>query len=202
MKGINEATIAGEIASGYRYSHEVHGEKFYMVDVAVERSSGTLDIIPVMVSERMEWLDCGSVKVAGEVRTYNDHADGEVHTRVFVFAQEMTRSDEFEINRVTLDGYICKEPIYRQTPLGREITDLLIAVNRPYGKSDYIPCICWGRNARFASGLPVGTHVKVDGRFQSREYQKKIIEDEYETRTAYEVSLSGIRVAEDEQEEI
>ena len=171
-----------------------------MVDVAVNRLSNFADYIPVMVSERL--LDVSKdwkgqyISVVGQFRSYNRHEEKKNRLVLSVFARELSLVQEVDedvkSNQIFLDGYICKEPIYRKTPLGREIADLLIAVNRSYGKSDYIPCICWGRNARFASTFEVGTHVQIQGRIQSREYVKKINELETEKRIAYEVSVSKI----------
>lgn len=196
----NQVSIVGTIVSDFRYSHEVYGEGFYMVDVSVNRLSNFVDIIPVMVSERIvdvtENYDGRLIYVQGQFRSYNRHEEKKNRLVLSVFARELEfieeESDELKSNQIYLDGYICKEPIYRKTPLGREIADLLIAVNRSYGKSDYIPCICWGRNARFASGFEVGSHVEIWGRIQSREYVKKINEEETEKRIAYEVSVSKI----------
>ena len=196
----NQVMIAGEIISDFTFSHEVYGEGFYMVDVAVNRLSNFADYIPVMVLERL--LDVSKdwkgqyISVVGQFRSYNRHEEKKNRLVLSVFARELSLVQEVDedvkSNQIFLDGYICKEPIYRKTPLGREIADLLIAVNRSYGKSDYIPCICWGRNARFASTFEVGTHVQIQGRIQSREYMKKINELETEKRIAYEVSVSKI----------
>ena len=196
----NQVMIAGEIISDFTFSHEVYGEGFYMVEVAVNRLSNFADYIPVMVSERL--LDVSKdwkgqyISVVGQFRSYNRHEEKKNRLVLSVFARELSLVQEVDedvkSNQIFLDGYICKEPIYRKTPLGREIADLLIAVNRSYGKSDYIPCICWGRNARFASTFAVGTHVQIQGRIQSREYVKKINELETEKRIAYEVSVSKI----------
>jgi single-stranded DNA-binding protein len=196
----NQVIIAGEIASGFTFSHEVYGEGFYMMEVAVNRLSNYADYIPVMVSERL--IDItgdyqGSyICVVGQFRSYNRHEEKKNRLVLSVFAREIEFIEEVDetvkSNQIFLDGYICKEPIYRKTPLGREIADLLIAVNRSYGKSDYIPSICWGRNARYAAGFAVGAHVQIWGRIQSREYVKKINEYETEKRIAYEVSVSKI----------
>ena len=166
----------GEIVSDFRFSHEVYGEGFYMVDVAVNRLSNYLDYIPLMISERL--IDVNAdyigqiIYVTGQFRSFNRHEEKKNRLVLSVFVRELEFLEELQedmkSNQIFLDGYICKEPIYRKTPLGREIADLLIAVNRSYGKSDYIPCICWGRNARFASGFEVGGHVQVWGRIQSR----------------------------------
>lgn len=203
----NQVTISGKIVSEFKFSHELYGEKFYLMDVEVPRLSGSSDKIPVMVSERLVDVEQDfmgvKVKVEGQFRSYNRHEEKKNRLVLSVFAREIELVDEIErsekSNQIYLDGFICKEPIYRKTPLGREIADILIAVNRPYGKSDYIPCICWGRNARFASGFEVGTRCSVWGRIQSREYNKKISETEVEKKTAYEVSINKVEVPEDEE---
>ena len=199
----NQVTIMGEVASQFEFSHEVFGEGFYIVDILVRRLSNSQDIIPVMISERL--IDVSQdytgeyVEVYGQFRSYNRHDEQKNRLILSVFAREIAFIDEepdgAKTNTIFLDGYICKIPVYIKTPLGREIADLLLAVNRPYGKSDYIPCICWGRNARFASGFDVGDHVQVCGRIQSREYIKKISENETQRRIAYEVSVSKIDIA-------
>lgn len=196
----NQVTIMGEVATPFTYSHEVFGEGFYMVEVLVRRLSSSEDRIPVMVSERLldVTLDYTGefIMVFGQFRSYNRHEEQKNRLVLSVFAREVEFIEEeldgAKTNNILLEGYICKKPIYRKTPLGREIADLLLAVNRPYGKSDYIPCICWGRNARFASGFEVGEHVQILGRIQSRDYVKKISETETENRTAYEVSVSKL----------
>lgn len=206
----NQVTIMGEIVSGFSYSHEIFGEGFYMVDVKVQRLSDSFDVIPMMVSERL--IDVSAdyrgyfVEVNGQFRSYNRHEERKNRLVLSVFAREIVFVEEIEesakTNQIFLDGYICKVPIYRKTPLGREIADLLLAVNRPYGKSDYIPCICWGRNARFASGFEVGERCSVWGRIQSREYMKKIDEDQVEKRVAYEVSVSKLEIVREEEKEL
>lgn len=206
----NKVTLSGEIVRNFEFNHECYGEWFYIAMLANERTSGQKDIIPIMVSERMvdvkaDWKG-RFVKVSGQFRSYNKHEENGNRLILSVFVTEFEEFEELPFsdnygNSISLDGYICKQPTYRETPLGREIADILLAVNRPYGKSDYIPCIAWGRNARFASGLEVGTRLQIEGRIQSREYQKRISDDEYETRTAYEVSASRMEVAEDEQSE-
>lgn len=202
----NQVTIMGEIVGGFSYSHEIFGEGFYMVDVKVQRLSDSFDVIPMMVSERL--IDVSAdyrgyrVEVNGQFRSYNRHEERKNRLVLSVFAREISFVDEIEesakTNQIFLDGYICKPPIYRKTPLGREIADLLLAVNRPYGKSDYIPCICWGRNARYANSFAVGERCSVWGRIQSREYMKKIDEDQVEKRVAYEVSVSKLEVEREE----
>ena len=196
----NQVTIIGEIASEFIFSHEVFGEGFYMVDVLVKRLSNSDDRIPLMISERL--IDVNQnyigeyIMASGQFRSYNQHDEKKNRLVLSVFVREVSFVEEevdgAKTNSILLEGYICKRPIYRKTPLGREIADLLLAVNRPYGKSDYIPCICWGRNARFASGFEVGEHVQVLGRIQSRDYVKKLSETETEKRIAYEVSVSKL----------
>lgn len=200
----NQAVVAGEIVSGFTFSHEVFGEGFYMVDVLVSRLSDTYDTIPLMVSDRIIDVDedCigRKVEAKGQFRSYNKHEEtrNRLILSLFVREIEFIEDDEYisKPNHIYLDGYICKAPVYRMTPLGREIADVLLAVNRAYGKSDYIPCICWGRNARFAGKLSVGEHVAVWGRIQSREYQKKIGNDKVVSKTAYEVSVSKMECLE------
>lgn len=200
----NQAVVAGEIVSGFTFSHEVFGEGFYMVDVLVSRLSDTYDTIPLMVSDRIIDVeeDCigRKVEAKGQFRSYNKHEETKNRLILSLFVREIEfiEDDEYisKPNHIYLDGYICKPPVYRMTPLGREIADILLAVNRAYGKSDYIPCICWGRNARFAGKLEVGEHVAIWGRIQSREYQKKIGTDKVVSKTAYEVSVSKMECLE------
>jgi single-stranded DNA-binding protein len=204
----NQVTIMGEIVSGFSYSHEIFGEGFYMVDVKCQRLSESFDIIPVMVSERLldvtQNYEGALICVNGQFRSYNRHEERKNRLVLSVFAREVEFVEEMEesskTNQIYLDGYICKEPIYRKTPLGREIADLLLAVNRPYGKSDYIPCICWGRNARYANSFKVGERCAVWGRIQSREYMKKIDEENIERRVAFEVSVSKLELMENQSE--
>lgn len=209
----NNAYISGVIAEEFCYSHEIYGEKFYASTVDVERKSGVIDSVPIMVSERL--ADVGSLLVGygavtdkwvgkrvyiyGNFRSYNKHIGDRRHLILHLFARELFCIDDegYDDNSIELDGFICKKPIYRNTPNKREICDILLAVNRPYGKSDYIPCICWGRNARFVSGLEVGTRLKVQGRIQGREYVKKLSEVESEKRTAYEVSIGKVEVVDE-----
>ena len=196
----NQVTIMGKVATEFSFSHEVFGEGFYMVEVEVKRLSNSEDRIPLMISERL--IDVTQdytgeyIMVHGQFRSYNRHEEQKNRLVLSVFVREISFMEEepdgTKTNSIWLDGYICKEPIYRKTPLGREIADLLLAVNRPYGKSDYIPGICWGRNARYASGFEVGEHVQLLGRIQSREYVKRISDTETEKRVAYEVSVSKL----------
>ena len=205
--GNNQVNIYGEVVSEFAFSHEVYGEGFYMVYLSVKRLSQVYDKIPLMVSERL--IDITKdyrgmyMEASGQFRSYNRHEENHNRLVLSVFVRDLhIDEEEMEVekpNYIFLDGYLCKPPVYRKTPLGREIADLLMAVNRPYGKSDYIPCIAWGRNARFASTIEVGGHLQVQGRVQSREYTKKINEEETEKRVAYEVSVSKIDFVEDEE---
>ena len=194
----NKVSICGEIVSGFTYSHDVFGEGFYLFDLKVNRLSDAADVIPVMISERIINVDniyVGKIaRISGQFRSYNRHDSGRSRLVLSVFAREVNFIDEVycDENDIFLDGFVCKPPIYRKTPLGREIADVLLAVNRPYGKSDYIPCILWGRNARYISDFEPGKHLKVWGRIQSREYQKRIADDEFEKRVAYEVSVCKV----------
>ncbi len=206
MNENNRVTVMGEIVGEFSFSHEIYGEGFYMVDILVPRLSESADKIPLMVSERL--IDVTqdyrgrNAQVSGQFRSYNRHEERKNKLVLSVFVREWEFIDEVErgeqTNHIELDGYICKEPVYRKTPLGREIADILLAVNRPYGKSDYIPCISWGRNARFANDFTVGSRCRIIGRIQSREYMKKISEDQAERRVAYEVSVSKLEVPEDD----
>ena len=201
----NQVTIAGEILGNFSFSHDVFGEGFYLMEISVGRLSESNDIIPIMVSERLidvkqDYTGMYAV-VTGQFRSYNRHEETKNRLVLSVFAREIEimeePADDIRPNYIFLDGYVCKPPVYRKTPLGREIADVLLAVNRPYGKSDYIPCICWGRNARFAEGFQVGEHIQIWGRIQSREYQKKLSETEFERRVAYEVSVSKLECLEE-----
>lgn len=206
----NKVSVIGEIVSGFTFSHEVFGEGFYVVDVAVSRLSDQADIIPLMISERLinineNYVGC-TIDALGQFRSYNRHEGPKNRLVLSIFVREITFIEAFtdytKTNQIFLDGYICKAPIYRKTPLGREIADLLLAVNRPYGKSDYIPCIAWGRNARYAGSFEVGSRVRMWGRVQSREYTKKISDLECEKRVAYEVSVSKMESVEPDANEV
>ena len=200
----NQVSMMGKIAAGFTFSHQVFGEGFYTMEILVRRLSDSEDRIPVMVSERL--LDVTQdytgeyIEIQGQFRSYNRHEEKHNRLVLSVFARELKFVEEDEetvpLNQIFLDGYICKPPVYRRTPLGREIADMLLAVNRPYGKSDYIPCICWGRNARYASAFEVGEHVQIIGRIQSRTYIKKLSDTLTEERTAYEVSVSKLECVE------
>ncbi len=193
----NKVFISGEIVTDAEFSHEVYGEGFYEMNVLVKRLSGQGDILPVTISERIisdKDLKVGSsIHALGQFRSYNKLVDGKSKLMLTVFVRELLDTQLIKNpNSIVLTGYICKPPIYRTTPFNREIADILIAVNRSYNKSDYIPCIAWGRNARFAKNLEVGEKIAVSGRIQSREYQKRITDDDVKIMTAYEVSISKL----------
>ncbi|MBQ7718516.1 MAG: single-stranded DNA-binding protein [Clostridia bacterium] len=191
----NTATVAGVVQSEMEFSHEVYGEGFYSFFVSVPRLSEAHDIIPVTVSERLispDSLAIGdNVVISGQFRSYNNYSDTGSKLVLTLFAREITfgEAENQTPNEIILTGFICKPVVYRHTPFGREIADILLAVNRSYNKSDYIPCIAWGRNARFCQNLEVGSKVKLTGRIQSREYKKRVSDDEFITKTAYEVSV-------------
>jgi len=211
----NHLVLVGKVTSEKRFSHETYGEKFYIFDMEVARLSDTTDIIPVTASERIlsdELLTIGNkLVIRGQFRSYNSYVNEKSKLVLTVFAKDIlteTELSEEELeetkrtsNEVTLVGYICKPPIYRQTPFGREIADVLLAVNRAYNKSDYIPTIAWGRNARFCQNLPIGTEVKIVGRVQSRNYEKKYEDGTVEARVAYEVSIASLQVVNEDNNE-
>ncbi|MCX4303511.1 MAG: single-stranded DNA-binding protein [Clostridia bacterium] len=208
----NHLVLIGKIVSEKNYSHEIYGEKFYVFSLEVVRLSSTTDIIPITISERLLTnvdISIGrEVKVEGQFRSYNSYENERNRLILTVFAKEIeefvhneAEDKELVTNEVELVGYICKKPIYRQTPFGREIADVLLAVNRAYNKSDYIPCIAWGRNARFCQNMEIGAEVKITGRVQSRSYEKKHEDGTTETRVAYEVSIASMEVPEKETDE-
>ena len=206
----NHLDLVGKIVSDKSYSHEFYGEKFYVFNLEVVRLSSTVDIIPITISERllagMDLKIGKKVSVEGQFRSYNNYENERNRLILTVFAKEIEELEDVEVkdevtNEVTLVGYVCKKPVYRQTPFGREIADVLLAVNRAYNKSDYIPCIAWGRNARFCQNIEVGTEVKIVGRVQSRTYEKKHEDGTVETRVAYEVSVASMEIASEENEE-
>ena len=206
----NHLVLVGKIVSDKSYSHEIYGEKFYVFNLEVVRLSSTVDIIPITISERLltglELKIGKKVSVEGQFRSYNNYENERNRLILTVFAKEIVEvSDEEKdevTNEVTLVGYVCKKPVYRQTPFGREIADVLLAVNRAYNKSDYIPCIAWGRNARFCQNIEVGTEVKIVGRVQSRTYEKKFEDGTVETRVAYEVSVASMEVPSENEDSI
>lgn len=200
----NKVYIYGEIMSEAVFSHEVYGEGFYEFFVKVMRLSGQADVLPVTVSERIMTDDMhvgGTICALGQFRSYNKLEDGKSRLMLTVFIRELLDVQPAKNpNSIVLSGYICKPPVYRTTPFNREIADLLIAVNRSYNKSDYIPAIAWGRNARFVRNLAVGDKVALSGRIQSREYQKKQPDESFVTMTAYEVSISKLAAFDDDSE--
>ena len=208
----NHLVLVGKVTSEKRFSHEVYGEKFYIFDLSVPRLSGNADNIPITISERLltnRDLELESkVTIEGQFRSYNCYENDRNRLILTVFAKDIqfaeNQDEEIKVgkdiisNEVVLHGYICKRPIYRKTPFGREIADVLLAVNRAYNKSDYIPCIAWGRNARFCENIPVGTAVKIVGRVQSRTYEKKYENGTVENRIAYEVSVASMEIVNEE----
>ena len=189
----NNVTLLGFMHDDFTFSHETHCERFFTFTLKVERTSGTNDYIPIMISEKMidkrQNYSGNPLCVIGCFRSFNKKSEDSTHLLLHVFATEFYIADDSPpVNNASFVGYICKKPAYRKTPLGRQITDMMIAIPRLYGKSDYIPCIAWGRNAVYTSQLNVGEQVQIEGRIQSREYQKTV-GDTSETRTAYEVSV-------------
>ncbi len=214
----NYLTLVGKVTGDKEFSHEIYGEKFYVFKLAIPRLSGNEDIIPITISERLlgenTLMQGKKLLVKGQFRSYNSYENEKNRLILTVFAKDVMEVEETEeqednemvkkdtiTNEVVLIGYICKKPIYRQTPFGREISDLLLAVNRAYNKSDYIPCIAWGRNARFCQNLEVGSQVKVVGRVQSRTYEKKFEDGTSQTRVAYEVSIGSLEIIEEKNDE-
>ena len=215
----NYLTLVGKVTGEKKFSHEIYGERFYIFNLEIPRLSGVADIIPITISERLinedTLVEGQKLLVKGQFRSYNSYESEKNRLILTVFAKdvkviseeeqseeenEMTKKDVVT-NEVVLIGYICKKPIYRQTPFGREIADILLAVNRAYNKSDYIPCIAWGRNARFCQNLEVGSQIKLVGRVQSRTYEKKHEDGSVETRVAYEVSVGSLEVIEENDNE-
>lgn len=197
---MNKIVLAGTVVDEPTFSHEVYGEKFYHFCLSSSRESGTCDVLPCIISEILKKdIDAGTeIKVLGEIRTRNVYENNKSHLEITVFVKNIFPYEEYE-NYVEVEGFLCKQSIYRKTPLGRQVTDLLIASNRSYGKSDYIPTIAWGRNAIKTSEFEVGTRVKVFGRLQSREYVKKLDDETEETRVAYELSANRVDVVEESE---
>lgn len=193
---MNKIRLDGKIATEPEFSHECKGEKFYKLFLEAGRKSEVVDTLPCLVPEvflkDVEVGEC--VGINGEIRTRNNHSDGKSKLEIYVFVLGVDNYEGQDINSVELEGYVCKDPLYRETPLGREIADLTIASNRPYGKSDYIPCIVWGRNALIASDIPVGAKVRIYGRLQSREYVKMLDDETREIKVAYELSASILEI--------
>ena len=204
----NYIMLVGKITSEKKFSHEIYGESFFNFDLEIPRLSGISDIIPITISERLIAnfdLSIGKqVVIEGQFRSYNTYEDSKSRLILTVFVKEIREKGEDEEikvpNEVQLVGHICRKPIYRKTPFGREIADILVAVNRAYNKSDYIPCITWGRNARFCENMQIGTELKLVGRVQSRPYEKKHEDGTVEQRTAYEVSISSLEFVNKEDE--
>lgn len=214
----NYLTLVGKVTGEKKFSHEIYGERFFIFNLSIPRLSGTSDIIPITISERLigeDTLQEGKkLLVKGQFRSYNSYEGERNRLILTVFAKDVREVEEIKeeseneivkkdvvTNEVVLIGYICKKPIYRQTPFGREIADILLAVNRAYNKSDYIPCIAWGRNARFCQNLEVGSQIKLVGRVQSRTYEKKHEDGSVEERVAYEVSVGSLEVIEQNDNE-
>ncbi len=199
IENSNTVNLSGIVATEPTYSHQVYGEGFYECKLSVSRLSDQVDLIPITMSDRLvklnEFKVGRSISIDGQFRSYNKIVDGKSKLMLTVFVREVLEYDiNSNPNSIEVIGYICKEPVFRTTPFKREICDVLVAVNRAYNKSDYIPCIAWGRNARYASNLTVGEKVALSGRIQSREYQKVMADGETETRVAYEISVSRINL--------
>ena len=194
----NLLSIKGKILSAPTYSHSLLGEGFFTTQIEVKRLSDQVDVLPLTISERLiSGLQAGQeIALLGQLRSYNKLQDGHSKLMLSIFARELIDPESAQTNSITIVGYLCKEPIYRTTPFGREIADMLVAVNRAYNKSDYLPCIAWGRNARFVKDLSVGQKLQLTGRVQSREYQKKTDEGTI-TKVAYEISISAIDLQDD-----
>lgn len=196
----NVVTLIGKIVSDYTFSHEMYGEAFYTFNLETSRLSQTSDILPITISERLidkNLFKLGAlIEINGQIRSYNNIIENKNHLILTVFAKDISFNLDLNKNpnQICLNGYVCKPPVYRKTPFGREIADVLLAVNRSYNKSDYIPCIIWGRNAKFASGLEVGNNIKINGRMQSRNYQKKLENGDILEKVAYEISVSKLEV--------
>lgn len=202
MNSKNIANYNGKVLTVPVLDHEMYGEKFYLMYLESHRLSASTDIIPVLISERLypieEIHEGDFFEVTGEFRSYSKHEPEKHKLILFLFVNEIKKVAEEEFkNEIILDGYICKPPVYRETPSGKKIADILLAVNRAYGKSDYIPCIVWGRSANYVSRLQVGDRLLLHGRMQSRKYYK-VINEEAEERTAYEISISRIEKIEEE----
>ena len=212
----NYLTLVGRVTGEKKFSHEIYGEKFYTFNLSIPRLSGNADIIPITISERLitdeMLLEGKKLLIKGQFRSYNSYENEKNKLILTVFAKDVEELQENEeeseivkkeetTNEVVLIGFVCKKPIYRQTPFGREIADLLLAVNRAYNKSDYIPTIAWGRNARFCQNLEVGAQVKIVGRVQSRQYEKKYEDGTSEIKVAYEVSICSLELINEEEKE-
>ena len=209
MEENNKISLVGEVISSPKLSHETHNEKFYTVKVDVKRLSGDIDTLEIIISEKLydiEKIELGTrYYIEGEIRSYNYYVSESERRKLVIniFAKNLSIAEETDdecLNSFELVGHICKKPIYRKTPFDREISDILLAVNRLYGKSDYLPCIAWGRNAKFASTLEIGDKIKITGRMQSRQYTKKLNDNEEEKKIAYEMSIITLEKKESEEE--
>ena len=213
----NNIKLVGKITADIELNHEIYGEKFFDTKIQVKRLSGDVDEIGIIVSERLfigKNIEIGTtVEINGQLRSYNHYTEEENRRRLLlnVFIKDIRTVSDTELseddkldstNEVELIGHICKKPIYRKTPFGREISDILIAVNRPYGKSDYLPCIAWGRNARFSENLETGQIVRIVGRMQSRQYTKELQNGAVEERIAYEVSIGTLELPQEDVNDI
>ncbi len=193
----NKVYLSGIVSSEPILSHETFGEQFYEIKLSVPRLSEHVDLLPVTVSEKLlKHFELGKhVSLKGQLRSYNKLEDEKSKLILSVFAREIVEDEDVaNPNIIEITGFVCKPPIFRTTPFKREICDVLIAVNRAYNKSDYLPCIAWGRNARFIKDAQIGSKIEIIGRIQSREYQKKLDNGDIETRTAYEISVSHVNV--------
>ena len=198
----NNVILQGKIVTEKKFNHEIYGEKFYVFDLEVARLSNVMDVIPILISERL--LIDNDIKVGtllnvnGQYRSYNSSDQTKNRLVLMVFVKEYNVINEINVsipqNEITLNGFLCKKPVYRTTPLGRDIVDILLAVNRAYNKSDYIPLIAWGRNAKYSKDLIVGTNIKVVGRIQSRQYEKKYEDGTTQIKRAYEVSVDKLEL--------
>ena len=202
----NIVKIKGTIETEFKFNHSQLGENFYLTIISVMRNSSIKDYIPILISDRIINIrenHCGKyISIIGQFRSYNCHNEYKNKLMLYVFVREyelINKTTEDDLNYIEMTGFVCRTPIYRRTPLGREIADLLLAVNRPYGKSDYIPCISWGRNARYSNEFQVGTCCKIIGRIQSREYTKILSNEVIETRVAYEVSIMQLEIQENSE---
>jgi len=200
----NQVILTGKVVSDFKFSHELYGEKFYEFDLEVPRLSDTIDVLPLTISERLinkNLIPGVFVDVVGQFRSYNNYKGNGSKLKLTVFVREIKILEgDFENknpNQIILDGFICKKPICRKTPFGREIADVILAVNRSYNKSDYIPVITWGRNAKFSEQLDIGDNIKIWGRIQSRPYEKKLEDGTVVKKVAYEVSVSKMEIAAD-----
>ena len=198
----NHIELVGCLASAPQYSHSNHGRHFYSFLLEVSRLSGTVDCLPILAPETLlqttELCEGDSIALTGQIRSFNNRLGIGRKLVISVLADTLSVCSLPHDNRVTLQGVICKEPVYRRTPLGREICDIMLAVNRPYHRADYLPCILWGRCAQEASDYPVGTALELIGRLQSREYIK-MIDDAPQQRTAYEISAVSVQVLTEEE---